>query len=140
MGKATESIYNGASVVVALADVQHVEKQGNNNVPGIMVITKHTRWDWQQDGWANPIWIGEPEAAQFILAWTYYRAEIEAETLADLRPTISGASAYELRVCCHKDYPRCLHDGGARSGGYAVKASECPCHVARTKGAKEAGG
>lgn len=83
----TESIFNGSSVIVPLADVQHIEKWDKNSVPGIKVITKHTRWDREADDWANSIWISEPEATAFRAAWCRYRSELEADTLADLSPS-----------------------------------------------------
>lgn len=82
----TESIFSGSNVVIALADVQHVEKHPQNSIPGIFVITKHTRWDFEHDLWANAIWISEPEATTFRAAWCRYRSELEADTLADLSP------------------------------------------------------
>lgn len=85
MGKVTESIWSG-SVIVPLADVQHIEPWPKNSVPGIFVITKHTRWDFDRDLWANGIWISEPDATNFKAAWCRYRSELEAETLADLEP------------------------------------------------------
>ena len=81
----TESVYSG-SVIVPLADVQHVEPWPKNSIPGIFVITKHTRWDWDRDGWGNAIWISDPEAAAFKSAWCRYRSELEADTLANLEP------------------------------------------------------
>lgn len=85
MHTVTESIYNG-SVIVPLADVQHIEKWDKHTIPGIKVITKHTRWDFEADMWSNDIWISEPEATAFRSAWCRYRSELEAETLADLSP------------------------------------------------------
>lgn len=82
----TESIYSGANVIVPLADVQHIEKWDKHTVPGIMVVTKHTRWDCDHDVWANGIWISEPEATVFRSAWCRYRSELEADTLAGLSP------------------------------------------------------
>lgn len=86
MKAVTESIFNGVSVVVPLADVQHIEKWDRHTVPGIKVITKHTVWDFKADDWANAIWVSEPEAAAFRSAWCRYRAELEADTLMDLSP------------------------------------------------------
>lgn len=80
MGLVSESIYSGQSVVVPLADVQHIELHKT----GIYVITKHTRWDQDGGMWANGIWINEPEAGAFRKVWCTYRSELEAETLADL--------------------------------------------------------
>lgn len=79
----TESIYSGESVIVPLADVQHIEKHRDG---AIYVITKHTRWDCEHDVWANAVWINAPEATAFRRAWCSYRAELEAETLMDLSP------------------------------------------------------
>ena len=83
MAQVTESIYTGKSVVFPLADVQHIER---GNPLGIVVITKHTRWDFEKDGWANNIWIDRDEAPAFMKAWCRYRSELEADTLANLEP------------------------------------------------------
>lgn len=88
MGKVTESIYSGknSGLIIPLADVQHIELHPKNSIPGIMIITKHTRWDGDVDLWANAIWISDPEGIEFRRAWCNYRAELEAETLADISP------------------------------------------------------
>ena len=85
MGKVTESIYRGKSVIVPLADVQHIETY---NAGGLIVVTKHTRWDCERDVWANNIWIDKAEAEDFKAAWCRYRSELEEDTLADLTPAI----------------------------------------------------
>jgi hypothetical protein len=85
MGKASESIFTG-SVVVPMADVQHMEMHPKNCIPGMHIITKHTKWNHERDIWENSIWLNEPEAGQFRRAWCAYRSEIESETLADLAP------------------------------------------------------
>lgn len=85
MGTVTESIYSG-HVTVPLADVQHIENHPKNSVPGIMVITKHTHWNFEHDVWENGIWISEPEATAFTAAWCRYRSEIEVSTLTNLEP------------------------------------------------------
>lgn len=87
MHTVTESIFSGSNVIIPLADVQHINKWDKNSVPGIMVVTRHTRWDWDRDGWANAIWISDPEAMIFKAAWCRYRSEIEANTLMDLSPS-----------------------------------------------------
>jgi hypothetical protein len=87
MHTVTESIYSGSNVIVALADVQHIEKWDKNPIPGIMVITSHTKWNFERDLWENAIWISEPEATAFRLAWCRYRSELEADTLMDLTPS-----------------------------------------------------
>jgi hypothetical protein len=83
MGKVTESIYSGKGVIVPLADVQHIE---THNPDGLIVVTKHTRWDCETDGWANNIWIDKDKADAFKRAWCRYRSELEDDTLADLEP------------------------------------------------------
>ena len=89
MGKAvSESIYSDANVIVAMADVQHIEKHDKNSIPGILVITSHTKWNFERDLWENAIWISEPEATGFRRAWCDYRAELEADTLMDLSAQI----------------------------------------------------
>lgn len=82
-GRVTESIYSGACVIVPLADVQHIERQKTG---GIIVVTRHTRWDTEADAWANNIWLDASEAGAFINAWCKYRHELEADTLAALAP------------------------------------------------------
>ncbi len=49
-----------------LADVQHIEKRPNNSIPGIMVITRNTRWDFDRDDWSSRVWFSEPEAARVL--------------------------------------------------------------------------
>lgn len=83
MHNVTESIYSDKNVIVPLADVQHIE---TGNKLGLVVVTKHTRWDNEGGGWANSIWIDGAEAVAFKAAWCRYRSELEADTLADLRP------------------------------------------------------
>lgn len=83
MHSVTESIYSGKTVIVPLADVQHIE---TGNPLGLVVVTKHTRWDNDAGGWANSIWIDGAEAAAFKRSWATYRAELEIESLMDLSP------------------------------------------------------
>lgn len=79
MGQVIESIYNGQGVIIPLADVQHIEK---HNQHGLIIVTRHTRWDREDDVWANNIWIDKAEAPAFLAAWCRYRSEIEAEYFA----------------------------------------------------------
>lgn len=83
MNTVTESIYSSTNVIVPLADVQHIE---TGNDLGLVVVTKHTRWDNDAGGWANAIWIDDIQATAFKAAWRRYRAELEAGTLADITP------------------------------------------------------
>lgn len=84
MHSVTESIYAGKGIIVPLADVQHIE---TNNPLGLVIVTKHTRWDKDGDFWANSIWIDSAEATAFKTAWCRYRSELEADTLMDLSPS-----------------------------------------------------
>jgi hypothetical protein len=83
MHTVTESIWTGKNVIIALADVQHIE---TGNPLGLVVVTKHTRWDKEGDFWANSIWIDGAEASAFKAAWCRYRSELEADDLSDLSP------------------------------------------------------
>lgn len=87
MNAITESIFNGTSLIIPYADVQHVEKHVIDkpcHEPAgfdyVMVITKHTTWNFPNDTWENAICIDESsgEASKFIAAWCRYRAELAA--------------------------------------------------------------
>ena len=98
MKTVSESIFSGKTTVIPMADVQHIEKRYHNcdlvsgpkngDLMGIMIITKHTRWDMDADTWANNIWLGKEEADSFMRCWCDYRAELEADTLIDV-PTLT---------------------------------------------------
>ena len=82
--KISESIFSGKKTVIPMSDVQHVEKhwyQGDkktkDNWRGLLVITKHTRWDMDADTWANHIYLDREEGQSFLRAWCEYRAELE---------------------------------------------------------------
>lgn len=94
----SESIFSGSTVIIPMADVQHIEKWDHNSIPGIKVITKNTRWDTETGDWANSIWISEPEAAAFRRAWCDYRAELEANTLADLTPKVDLMKEFDKTI------------------------------------------
>jgi hypothetical protein len=74
-GRITESIWHGASLIVSLVDVQHIEKHESG---GLVVVTKHTYWDSERGFWANHIWVDTREAHSFIQEWCRYRSELEA--------------------------------------------------------------
>ena len=83
--KVTESIFSSKNLTIPLADVQHVE---HHDVEGVgkflMVITKHTKYNFEHDTWENAICVHETE--KFIRSWMSYRHELEIETLANLEP------------------------------------------------------
>lgn len=81
-GHVSESIWDSESLVVPMADVQHIEKLSINGVPnGLWLITKHTRWDYEKDMWNNPIYIPAPKADDFLRDWCNYRSELEKDSL-----------------------------------------------------------
>ncbi len=73
------SFFKSKAATVPFADVQHVEHSFHNvdllngakkgDLMGIMVITKHTRWDMDADTWANNLWLGAVDATRFISEW-----------------------------------------------------------------------
>jgi len=85
MGKAKESIYDGKTVLVPMADVQHIEKLVRKNKPtdtelipnGLHAVTRNTRWNFEHDTYENAIYIPENEAADFLKAWQIFRSEID---------------------------------------------------------------
>ena len=88
MEKIVKSIYTDKCFVIPMADVQHIEKQYYNydsadgkiksgGLSGIIVITKHTRWDMEVDTWANNIWLPTESALKFLDTWYFYRHEID---------------------------------------------------------------
>ncbi len=83
MRTVTESIFSGKNIIVPLADVQHIE---THNPDGLIVVTRHTRWDADAGAWTNSIWVNADEAVAFRRAWCRYRSELEADTLMDLSP------------------------------------------------------
>lgn len=92
MNKVSESIWSNEDVLIPMADVQHIEKVRASapsidgtfkvgDLTGILVITKHTRWDnsYEVDAWANSIYIpnGKGQAERFIKDFCFYRHELE---------------------------------------------------------------
>ena len=80
----SESIYSGKTTIIPMADVQHIEKswytgdeKTRDNWRGLIVITKHTRWDMDADTWANNIYLDREEGETFLRVWCEYRAESE---------------------------------------------------------------
>lgn len=102
MNKASESIFNGETVIMPMADVQHIEKEFHScdlvdgtkkgDLMGYTIITKHTQRDMEADTWSNPIYLGKEEGAKFIQAWCHYRHEIEGGTDAFKLPEGGGSN------------------------------------------------
>ncbi len=86
-GKISESIFSGKTMIIPMADVSHIEKQfetrdtangaKKGDLCGYIIITKHTRWDMELDGWANNIYLETEEGEKFVRAWCDYRYEAE---------------------------------------------------------------
>ena len=86
-GHVTESMWSSDTLLIPLADVQHIEKNYVCGQPcGLAVVTKHTRWDKDPDYWANSIFVPESDREDFVRAWCVYRHELEFNTLKDISP------------------------------------------------------
>ena len=87
MSKITESIFNGKAIVMALSDVQHIEKcykaiyengtlvrRDYDDFIGINVITDKTKWNQGSDCWENPVYIScvDNQAQEFMKAYCHY--------------------------------------------------------------------
>lgn len=78
--KITETVFSSGDVVIPMVDVQHIEKLSlNGKSNGILVITKHTSWNFENDTWENPIYIStiDGKDKKFLEAWCYYRYECD---------------------------------------------------------------
>ncbi len=53
---------------------------------GLLIITKHTRWDMEADTWANNAYLPKEDAIKFLESWTFYRHEIEGGSEAFKHP------------------------------------------------------
>lgn len=87
-GTVSESIFSGVTKVIPMADVQHIEKiyddqkeKDKTRYRGILIITKHTTWNFEKGYWANGIYLDREEAEKFIMSWCFYRYELESSTL-----------------------------------------------------------
>lgn len=69
-------IFEGSYVCLPLADVQHVEKHASG---GLVIVTKHTRWDHERDGWANNAFIPDSERTKFMSEWRDYLSRKEGK-------------------------------------------------------------
>jgi hypothetical protein len=93
MGTVTESIFSNREVVIPLADVQHIEKHyefkdwpdgtKKGDLKHLMVITKHTKWNYEEGDWETAICIPARTSEEFLKAWCAYRHELELDTLVE---------------------------------------------------------
>lgn len=80
--KISESIFDGATTIIPMADIQHVNKHNLHKgcTRKIEIITDKTKYNFEVDYYENSIFLldienGEQEATEFMKAWTYYRYE-----------------------------------------------------------------
>lgn len=90
MGIVSKSTFSTKNIMFSLADVQHIEKhyfdynsddgevkKGDFNFN--MVITKHTKWNFEHDTWENAIYLPIKDALEFDKAWRYYQYELNKD-------------------------------------------------------------
>ena len=88
MGKVSESIFSNEDIVIAMADVQHIERKRHDadlvsgkkkgDLMGLIIVTKNTTWNADIDFYNNSIWLDAKHAESFMKAWCIYRHELEA--------------------------------------------------------------
>jgi hypothetical protein len=77
-GKASETIFDGETVIIPMADVHHIEKDLRPDYKGaIFVIMNGTKWSKEMDDWENPIYLLKKYAYKFLSSYCYYRHEID---------------------------------------------------------------
>ena len=78
---ATVKIYQSDTLILPLADVQHIlpiyddPESPDKRLTGIRVITKHTRWDHEANAWANDVYVEGPEAEKVLAAFLALQEE-----------------------------------------------------------------
>ena len=70
VGEPNPHFYEDGGVVIPFADVSHVE---THNMLGLIVVTKHSRWDQETGGYANSAWVDKAKAKDFLAKWYAYR-------------------------------------------------------------------
>jgi len=67
-------LFETDSVIIPLIDVQHAEKSYDHKkvYNGLIVITRHTRWNAEADYWANNIFVGKDDVEEFLKRWRAY--------------------------------------------------------------------
>lgn len=88
MGNVTESIFDGETRIIPLAEVLFIEKDLRKVAQpnALVVVFKGSTWDRESDYYNNVVHLIKEEAASFRKAWCRYRSELESETLADITP------------------------------------------------------
>lgn len=76
--KVTETIFSSKSIIIPMAQVQHIEKvMKADKLEGITIITDKTKWSFEFDTWENSIWISnyDNQAQEFLNAFCNYISE-----------------------------------------------------------------
>lgn len=97
-----KTIWEGAGIVLGFSDVQHVETYNEN---GLLVITRHTRWDREADMWANNVWICAEERDRFLAEWQQYLIGKDKSDAGD-KPIITKSKCH---VCGGPTDKHCIN-------------------------------
>lgn len=81
MGTVTESIFSGATSIIPLAEVHHIEIDKLSN---LIVVLNGTTYSEELGTYNNHAYLTGEEAEAFKKAWCRYRSELESESLANL--------------------------------------------------------
>ena len=89
MGKVTESIFSGESVIIPMAEVHHIERDKREGyTDAVIVVLNGTTWNNEIDTYNNNAYLRHEEAESFKQCWYRYRAELEADTIINIHGEI----------------------------------------------------
>jgi hypothetical protein len=81
--KVYETIFNGESKIIPMADVQHIERGEMQGHLQLVLVTCHTKYNYERDMYENAIHISDyenkttgyksTEASDFLKSWCWYR-------------------------------------------------------------------
>lgn len=77
MGNISESIFSNSDYVIPMAEVSFIRKTGKN----IIINFKHGTWNEKCQQFDPCVVLRGKKAIKFLSAWSYYRHELEADTL-----------------------------------------------------------
>ena len=83
--KPAETIFSGETHIIPMADVHHIERhwfpddkiKSRETARGCLVVTKHTKWNFEHDCWENAAYLAHDEMVKFLRAWCDYRSEVD---------------------------------------------------------------
>lgn len=88
------SVFESASVILSLAEVQHIEKQKslNGDTQGLIVVTGKTNWDHNSGQWMNPVFICENDRVDFLTQFDAYLTFLETPIIVtkEVKPKKKG--------------------------------------------------